>query len=527
MAGSSTSTAPDPVAVAEVERKFEPGPDFRLPDLSTVSGVATVGEPHVHDLDATYFDTVDLRLARNKITLRRRTGGDDAGWHLKRPRTDGDRDELHAPLGRSRTAVPAALRRPVEVHLRGAELVPVVRLGTMRTVRHLLDADGTVLAEVAQDEVSASTPSPDGATTTVQEWSELEVELVRGDRRLLEAVAGAVVDAGAPLSSSASKLSRALGDRLPPKPGALPDGVRAGTAAAVLVAHLREHVTRLKVNDPLARADRPDAVHQMRVATRRLRSALATYGPLVDRAVTDPQRDELRWLGEVLGHARDAEVIRDELAGLVAAQPAELVLGPVGERIATTLDVRYRAAHDDVLAGLDGPRYFALLDSLDLLVTDPPLVPAAHGDADDVLLPLVARTFRRLRKLVDAVHAAADDGPSPDAHRHDELLHEVRKAAKRARYAGESLVVVHGGTAKGWAARMEAVQEALGDHQDTVVIRAELLALAAAAHADGEDTFTYGRLHALEQARADATEGRFEQVWKVARTKSGQRWLKP
>jgi CHAD domain-containing protein len=337
-----------------------------------------------------------------------------------------------------------------------------------------------------------------------------------------------VVDAGAPLSASPSKLSRALGDRLPPRSQPRPDGVEAGSAAAVLLAHLGDHVTRLKANDPLVRADEADAVHQMRVATRRLRSALATYRPLLDRTVTDPLRDELKWLGEVLGHARDAEVIRDELAALVGGQPADLVVGPVAERVAATLGARYGAAHDDVLTVLGGPRYFRLLGALDALLTQPPLTADAQQKADKVLLPLVARTFTRLRKVVKAARAAAadrDDAP-PDSRRHAERLHEVRKAAKRARYAGESLVATHGEDAKEWAARMEAIQEALGAHQDSVVIRTELLALAAGARADGEDTFTYGRLHALEEARAHATERDFERLWRAARTSSGHRWLK-
>lgn len=522
MASTSVpSRSAAPVVVTEVERKFEPGPGFRLPELADAAGVARVGEPVVHELDATYFDTADLRLAANKITLRRRTGGTDAGWHLKRPRVDGDRDELRAPLGRAK-AVPAALRAPVSVHLRGAALAPVVRLTTTRTERALLDADGAVLAEIAQDEVTAAVPSPDGTTTTVSQWSELEVELVAGDGALLAEVSRRLVDAGARPSASPSKLSRALGERLPAPRPQLPRGVRRRSAAAVLIRHLDEHVGRLVAHDPLVRADAPDAVHQMRVATRRLRSALATYRPLVDRSVTDPLREELRWLGEVLGHARDAEVIRDELRDLVAGQPAELVLGPVSERIATALGARYRAAHDEVLATLDGPRYFALLDALDRLRTEPPLRPGAHGPADAVLLPLVARTFTRMRRLVDAAHEA--DAAGDPAH-HDELLHEVRKAAKRARYAGESLVPVHGKAAKRWAARMEAVQESLGEHQDSVVIRAELLGLAAAAHQAGEDTFTYGRLHALEQARADATESRFETEWAAAGKPSLHRWL--
>src|SRR4051812_26752578 len=178
-----------PASVAEIERKFEPGPGFRMPGLADLPGVARVSDPVVHELDASYFDTPDLRLAANRITLRRRTGGDDASWHLKLPRGDGDRDEVHAPLGRATKTVPAELRGPVEVFLRGAPLQQVVRLATVRTVRNLLDDEGRVLAEVAQDEVTATRSAPDGASATVDAWSEIEVELKTGDRDLLAAAA--------------------------------------------------------------------------------------------------------------------------------------------------------------------------------------------------------------------------------------------------------------------------------------------------------------------------------------------------
>lgn len=519
-----------PVPVVEIERKFDVPVGFVVPDLSDVPGVARVAPPVQQQLDATYFDTPDLRLAANKITLRRRTGGDDAGWHLKRPRGGGDRDELHAPLGRAAKTVPAVLLTPVAVHLRGARPEPVVRLATARTVHRLLGGDGAVLAEVAQDEVTASRPSGNGRVTTVDTWSELEVELIGGDRVLLDAVVDRVVAAGATASASVSKLARALGDRLsaarPDDPQGVKKGsvkkgsVKRGSAAAVLLEHLREHVERLKAHDPLVRADAHDAVHQMRVATRRLRSALATFRPMVDREVTDPLRDELQWLGNALGDARDAEVTRDHLRGLVQAQPPELVLGPVVERITTSMDARYRAAHDEALVDLDTPRYFALLDALDRLVTDPPFTSVARGRADDVLLPLVARTFTRLRKLVDAAEAETDP------HHHDELLHEVRKAAKRARYAGEALVPTYGRPAKAWAVKMEGIQEALGEHQDTVVVREKLLALAEEANASGENTFTYGRLHGLEEKRAADTEDLFGHAWTAARVKALHRWLK-
>jgi CHAD domain-containing protein len=521
--GAQGPKSTGPTAVAEIERKFDVDAGFRLPDLTGLPGVARVAPPQEQGLDATYFDTADLRLAGNRITLRRRTGGEDAGWHLKRP-SGGERSELHAPLGRSTRTVPAVLRTPVEVVLRGAALGPVVRLQTTRTVHRLVDDAGQVLAEVAQDDVTASAPaSGRKAAASSQHWQEVEVELIGGDRDLLAAVVERIQDAGARPSPSPSKLSRALGDRglprpVPPEPGTV-EGVTEGSAGAVLLAHLTQQVRRLQDQDPLVRADQDDAVHQMRVATRRLRSALATYRPLLDRTVTDPIRDELQWLGTALGGPRDAEVIRDHLRGMIEAEPPELVLGPVVERIVTSMDARYRAAHDEALVDLGQQRYFDLLDTLDELVTRPPLTEAAHRDPDDVLLALAAGSYRRIRKLVR--QSRRTDDPAE----HDVLLHEVRKAAKRARYAGESMAATYGQHAKAWAAAMEAIQEALGEHQDSVVIRAELLELARQAQLAGEPSFSYGRLHAMEQNRAADTETRFEHAWRDASRKKLHRWL--
>ena len=292
-----------------------------------------------------------------------------------------------------------------------------------------------------------------------------------------------------------------------------------GSAAAVVLAHLEQHIGRLQARDPLVRADAPDAVHQMRVATRRLRSALATFRPVVDRRVTDPLREELKWLGEVLGAARDAEVIRDHLTAMVQAEPDDLVLGLVQQRITIEMGSRHRAAHDHVVAELDGQRYRDLLDTLDRLLAEPPFVEAAARDADDVLLPLVAATWKRVKRL----HRAA--AAEPDPARRDPLLHDIRKAAKRARYAGEALVPTHGAPAKTWAQAMESIQETLGAHQDTVVIRQTIREIAVAAHLAGENAFTYGRLHALEQARADATALDYQPDYDRASRTKLHRWL--
>jgi len=272
------------------------------------------------------------------------------------------------------------------------------------------------------------------------------------------------------------------------------------------------------------RADEPDAVHQMRVATRRLRSALATFRPLLDRDVTDPLRDELKWLGEVLGAARDAEVIRDHLKERVAAEPGDLVLGPVQERIVTTMSGRHRRTHDALVAELDGARVAALFDALDGLGSRPPLTPLADRRPDQALLPVVARTWRRMRRVHREIERVERD-PAASPQQHDLLLHELRKAAKRARYAGESVTPTYGRQARSWAKRMAALQEILGAHQDSVVIREQLRAVAVAAYLDGENAFTFGRLHALEQARAEATRRDYSAAWDAAARTRGHRWL--
>ena len=521
MATPSPSAAP--ARHVEIERKLDAPSGFVVPDLTALPGVTAVSDPVEHSLDATYFDTADLRLNGARLTLRRRTGGTDAGWHLKRPAANGARTEEHHPLGRASRTVPSALRAAVAVHTRGVAVGPVVRLRTTRTVRNLLGADGAVLAEVAVDAVHAAVPSANGRWATLSAWDEVEVELVGGTTKLLDKAVKALVRAGAAVSDSPSKVARALA--LAGRAGARPEAVAQpdGSAAAVVAAYLRDQVAHLQTQDPLVRVDAEDAVHQMRVACRRLRSALTVYRPLLDREVTEPLREELAWLGEELGAARDAEVVRDHLRGLVEAEPAGLVDGfdnaVVVARIVATMDERYRAAHDEALVTLDTPRYFALLDALDALAAAPPFTADAAGPADDVLRPLVRKTWKRTARLVAAARAAADPAE------HDLLLHDVRKAAKRARYAGESLVDAFGKDAKRFAKQMASVQEVLGEHQDSVVIRGYLADLAAAAHAAGEPTFTYGRLHALEQERGRTTERDFDGVWEQAQDPAHRAWL--
>ena len=196
----------------ETERKYDVDAGFVLPDLAGAGGSASMAPPDVQLLQATYFDTDDLRLIAARITLRRRTGGEDAGWHIKLPVGGDTRREVHFPLGPPSRVVPGEIAAEVARWSGGAALRPVARLETHRTVRRLVSESGEVLAEVADDQVTGSRPDPaDPETWRLQEtWREVEVELKSGTPDLLDAAAAGLAAAGATPSRSASKLARVL-----------------------------------------------------------------------------------------------------------------------------------------------------------------------------------------------------------------------------------------------------------------------------------------------------------------------------
>jgi inorganic triphosphatase YgiF len=196
----------------EIERKYAVGADFAMPDMSGVPAVASVTGPRSYHLTAVYWDTPGFRLAAAHITLRRRTGGTDAGWHLKLP-AGADRREVHAPLEAGTDTVPAELTGLVSGVTGDLPLRPIARLQTARTVRHLRDDAGQVLAEVADDQVTGSLPEPEGAADSWQvssTWREVEVELDRGTTDLLAATGQLLLAAGARPSPAASKLALLL-----------------------------------------------------------------------------------------------------------------------------------------------------------------------------------------------------------------------------------------------------------------------------------------------------------------------------
>lgn len=494
----------------ELERTYAPGAGASLPDLTALPGVAALGEPEVIELSATYYDTDDLALLRAGVTLRRRTGGDDEGWHLKLPAGEG-RDEIQLPLAAGPTAPPADLLRLVRGRTRGAPVAEVATVCTRRREVPLLDAGGTVVAELADDEV---TGLAQGLEQQVA-WREWELELVDGDPALLEAADELLHDAGVSISDLPRKVLHVLGDRLP-EPHRAPAVGPGKPAGRVLQRRLAEQVEELVRRDSEIRRGRPEGVHQARVACRRLRAALATYRPLVHREATDPLRDELKWLGQALADARDAFVVRRRLEALLDEEPRELLTEPARARLTTAYDERRQQVDQRVEQVLSSDRYLDLLDALDRLVADPPWTAEASRPARELLRKRVRRDWKRLRRQV-AVEV--------DAAEHDPAMHQVRKDAKRLRYAAEALEPVWGKDAARLAGAAKKLTSHLGDRQDTVVSRQHLLQLAAGAEAAGESGFVWGRLHALEQARAGDLDRRWPDLWSEVSRKRYRAWL--
>ncbi|WP_230884154.1 CYTH and CHAD domain-containing protein [Planomonospora sp. ID82291] len=479
----------------EIEDKFDVPEGYALPDLTGLPGCDEIVGPKSHRLVAIYFDTPDLRLAARGITLRRRRGGPDLGWHLKLPKAKGVRQEVTCPLTPSTKIVPAELAGLVLASTRGAPLTPVAELDTRRSVTHLRNGAGVRLVEIADDRVKGTVL---GDEPYVERWREVEAELVEGDERLLRKVGKRLRKAGASPAGSASKLDRLLGAaRGIPRPQIA--RTAPGSAGEAVVGYLASQVAALLAEDPRVRRNEEDAVHKMRVACRRMRSALKSFKGVV--AGTRPLQDELRWLGEVLGEARDLEVIRERFSRALDGLDGDLIVGPVRARLGSDLLDDEHEAHDRIREALGGERYFALLDALDDLLATPALTKGAGRPAAS-LAAVAAKGWHRVTRAYDAAQEMEDPAARETA------LHEVRKAAKRARYTAESL----GMTAL--AEQAEAVQEVLGAHQDGVVAQRRLADEAAAARQAGEDTFTYGVLTGLERARADRADADFPAVWR-------------
>jgi len=498
----------------EWERKFEAAPESPAPQLAGVGGAAGQGEPVESSLDATYFDTRDFRLARAGITLRRRTGGHDEGWHLKLPVAPEQREEIHLPLGKKRTSVPGRLGRLVTARSNGEKLVPIAHIATTRLSSDLVDGEGHVLATLADDRVTAEAA---GDSASLDAWREFEVELADGaDPKLLDEVESALRKLGARPASNSSKLSRILGDRITTKPerGKAMHGKKV-SAGSVVADYLNTQAELLRTHDVGVRTGKDDAVHQMRVAGRRVRSALGNFRRVLDHDATKEIAAELRWLGRELSPARDTEVLEELLAAQIDKHPRELVMGPVKASLTAHFARVEAEAREKAVATLDSPRYLALVRALDKLLTDPPLTTKADRQARPELRRALRRVDKRLRRAENALKKAPDRNAA---------LHEVRKKAKQARYTGEAAAPVFGKKVKAWAKGAKKIQSTLGDNHDRVVAADLIRQLGVQEHLLSHNAFTYGLLHHHNTTEAAHLDEAFQAQWsRLAARKP--RWL--
>jgi CHAD domain-containing protein len=327
--------------------------------------------------------------------------------------------------------------------------------------------------------------------------------------------AGTPTSATVPVHDPAAARLRA---RPVPAPGTRPR--RSATAGEAALAYLRFQAQTMASLEPLVRADEYDSVHQMRVATRRLRATLRSFGDVIPRPETSHLAGELKWLGRMLGAARDGEVLPEHLRESLRSVPPELLIGPVQARVQGHFAPRRAAARTDLLEVFDSPRYAALLAELDHVAAGPAHGPRAGEPARDVLPAGVRRAYRQAQRRM---RRARHTGPGQARNL---ALHQARKSARRARYAAEAATAVTGKPARRFAKQMKQVQSVLGDHQDTVLARQAARELGISAHLAGENAFSYGLLHERETHRAEHLQARAGRIWYQAARGRYRRWMK-
>jgi CHAD domain-containing protein len=513
---------------AESEVKLSAAPAYQLPDLHEL-GLGTVQLP-TQTLSTSYFDTQDLRLWRRRITLRHRVGegGQEGVWTLKLQGENGDNEVNRTELSWSggSDAIPAEARRLVVGIVRQHTLKRIVSLESTRQ-RVLVRTAGAPVGEIDDDTV---TVTDGGRTGHVFRQIEFEIDPEAGSTgrgsSLIEQVVGAIKGAGARIEHE-QKFAKALGV-VEPDPATLhADGAidRVSTLGALIRWSLRNGLERLLDFDVALREDPENppvrAVHQARVATRRLRSDLKTLGPVLDPLWLQHIRSELKWLGGVLGAVRDIDVLDARVQSDGAIHLTTPGFSELGARLAS----QRRTASWTLAEVLQSERYLDLLDRLDDSTSSPRFyVSLASGEgAGHGLGPLTpARTalpqllrphWKNLRKRV----AKAASPPS------DTELHRIRIGSKQLRYGAELAEPILGADAGRTARRAENIQTILGDHHDAVT------AVDWLEHIPSDDTttasFAAGALAAQALRQEAKARRHWEKAWKTLKKGSALGWL--
>ena len=495
--------------MAEQETKLTAPTGFQMPELAGPDDGFLADPQPARRYTTVYWDTPDLRLARWDATLRHRDG---QGWTVKLP---GDRagvllvrDEHTFAGGPKR--VPDEALALLRAYVRGARLAPVARSRAERRPTVLRDAAGNQLAEVVDDEVQVIE-----GRRVADRYRELEVELGEAAQPdTLDKLLARLREAGATETpAQASKYRQALGGReLAPAELTVADLDRDASVEELLRGDLAASTLRLFRHLPAVWLDEdPEAVHQARVAVRRLRSTLRTARSVLDRDWTKRLRDELKWFADLLGAVRDADVLRARLQGRVDALPEDDQAG--ARRLFAHLAGQREEARAGLVEAMEAPRFAQLLDDVVAAAQAPAVTAEAAGPAGKVLPPLVRKEWKKLTK---AIGKAGDD---PE----DRALHKIRIRAKRTRYAAEAASPVIGKPARRLAKAAEGIQDVLGEQHDAVV--AERWLREAASRARREALLPAGELVAAERAAAGQARASWRQRAAKLSARKLTRWL--
>lgn len=482
----------------EREIKLDAGEEVRLDGLADALPETQVVDRGCRELRATYYDTADLRLARWGCTIRER---DDAGWVVKVPMPGPGktlvRDEVHVDADGDEPPREAA--RLLSALTRGWRLEQVAKLVTERHTTELR-VGGDLLATLVDDRVAV-----EAVDRPARRFREIEVELgTHASHQSVRPLLDWLTVAGCrPASNGAPKLVRGLGDiAARPADVVVPSVSRWPTGREVVHQAIAHSVVRLMEHLPAARLGiDPEGVHQARVATRRLRSDLKTFGPLLDPTWAAQLQPELRWLARTLGRVRDDDVLIDLIKAFGSAEPLIDVIA----------DER-QAHRQALLRALDRPETATLLNRLVAAAHDPHTAPQADDPAADLLRPLVQKRWKKLRKKVDRL----SDEPA------DVELHRVRIATKRCRYAIEAVAPAFDADTKATAAALARLQDTLGELNDARVISARLAETATRVPTIG---YAAGQLVGWLTARAEAGREKWRDDWKRASSEKRWRWL--
>jgi CHAD domain-containing protein len=491
------------VTPLEREVKLAASPTFRMPSLDELGDDILTIPRDAERLQTVYFDTGDFRLARWGISLRHREG---LGWTTKLPAEDGGdlliRGEFTFP-GEEATSPPDEAIDLIRAYVRTATLRPVVRLRTIRRMIQLLDLDDRHVGDIVDDEVSVL-----AGRRIAARFRELEVEITDATPDgLLDEVLGRLRAAGAGSPDPTPKYVRAVGPLATQPPEVLVGPLSAGPSVSeVLGRALAVSIVHLMRHDVVIRLDAdPEGVHQARVSARRLRSDLRTFRTLLHPDWAGPLREELRWLGTVLGEARDADVLSERVQGRAELIPATEAPGVAN--VLEALAQRRKEAHGVVIEALRSERYATLLDRLVEAAHHPMVLPEADAAVTEIVPNLIRGPWEHLRKAVRAV------GKRPS----DVELHTIRIRAKRVRYAADALAPIMGKPARRFADAAAGLQTILGEHNDAVVAESWLRAWAA-GHRSNDAAFAAGMLAGIERAAAQEARYRWRRAWKTMAT---------